>query len=150
MPDGLDRRAFRDALGSFATGVTIVTTHDGRGNDIGLTANSFNSVSLDPPMVLWSLAKSSGSLDVFNSAPEFAVHILASDQEALSNRFASKGHEKFAGLEVLPPHGIDQAGCRQGQRGSDRNGPGQIVKRQTEARAAGGFHAALPLRRGAG
>ena len=91
---------FRAALGSFVTGVTIVTASDSAGHDVGVTANSFNSVSLDPPMVLWSLARKSASLPVFAAASHFAVHILASDQEALSNRFARPAADKFAGLEV--------------------------------------------------
>ena len=99
MSGKVDPREFRDALGAFATGVTIVTTRDGQGQDVGLTANSFNSVSLEPPMVLWSLAKSSSSLPAFADASDFAVHILAADQEDLSNRFARKGADKFAGIE---------------------------------------------------
>lgn len=95
-----DPRAFRGALGSFATGVTIVTTRDAEGHDVGLTANSFNSVSINPPMVLWSLAKSSLSLGAFTHAEFFAVHILAADQEPLSNLFAKRGADKFAGLEL--------------------------------------------------
>jgi 3-hydroxy-9,10-secoandrosta-1,3,5(10)-triene-9,17-dione monooxygenase reductase component len=93
-------RRFRSALGAFATGVTIVTTRDAEGRDIGLTANSFNSVSLDPPMVLWSLAKSARSLPAFLAAQHFAVHVLAADQEELSLRFATRGSEKFGGLEL--------------------------------------------------
>ncbi|HEX5206441.1 MAG TPA: flavin reductase [Steroidobacteraceae bacterium] len=93
-------RRYRSALGAFATGVTIVTTRDGEGRDIGLTANSFNSVSLDPPMVLWSLAKNARSLPAFLAAPHFAVHVLAADQEELSLRFATRGSEKFAGLDI--------------------------------------------------
>ena len=96
----IDIREFRNALGSFTTGVTIVTTCDQQGQDVGMTANSFNSVSLDPPLVLWSLAKSSGSLPAFANAEYFAVHILAADQEPLSNVFAKKGADKFAGLAV--------------------------------------------------
>lgn len=98
MATQADSIAFRNALGSFATGVTIVTTRDAAGQDCGLTANSFNSVSLDPPMVLWSLARSSMSMDVFRDADHFAVHILAADQEPLSNGFAKRGADKFAGL----------------------------------------------------
>ena len=96
----IDAREFRNALGSFTTGVTIVTTRDASGHDVGLTANSFNSVSLDPPLVLWSLAKSSTSLSAFVEAKHFAVHILAADQEPLSNRFATRGADKFAGLQI--------------------------------------------------
>ncbi len=93
-------RQFRDALGAFATGVTIVTARGNDGSDTGLTANSFNSVSLDPPMVLWSLARSSNSLRIFEEAQHFAVHVLASDQQALSDRFARRGEDKFANLSI--------------------------------------------------
>jgi 3-hydroxy-9,10-secoandrosta-1,3,5(10)-triene-9,17-dione monooxygenase reductase component len=97
--------SLREALGSFATGVTIVTTVDQGGRDIGLTANSFNSVSLEPPMVLWSLAKSSLSLAAFKQAKYFAVHVLSVDQEPLSNLFATRGADKFAGIEIERGHG---------------------------------------------
>ena len=95
-----DARRFRNALGAFATGVTIVTTRDVAGKDVGLTANSFNSVSLEPPMVLWSLAKAARSLPAFLAATHFAVHVLAADQEELSLRFAARGAEKFTGLDL--------------------------------------------------
>ncbi len=93
-------RQFREALGAFATGVTIVTTRSRAGEDIGLTANSFNSVSLDPPMVLWSLSRGSLSLPAFLESGHFAVHVLAATQEDLSVTFATRGAEKFAGLTV--------------------------------------------------
>jgi len=95
-----DPKAFRVALGAFTTGVTIITARAADGTPVGLTANSFNSVSLEPPMVLWSLAKTARSLEVFSSAEHWTVHILASDQEDLSNRFASRGEDKFQGLEL--------------------------------------------------
>lgn len=95
----LDKTAFRNALGSFVTGVTIVTARDPAGAPVGLTANSFNSVSLDPPMVLWSLALSSNSLPAFRDATAWAVHILAADQQVMSDRFARSGADKFDGLE---------------------------------------------------
>ena len=95
-----DSRVLRDAFGSFATGVTIVTTSGPTGVDIGLTANSFSSVSLDPPMVLWSLARTSSNIDTFRNSAHFAVHILSADQEALSIRFASKGTDRFGGLAL--------------------------------------------------
>ncbi len=91
---------FRNALGSFTTGVTVVTTKGVDGADTGLTANSFNSVSLDPPMILWSLAKSSLSLPAFTAAKHFAVHILASEQQMISARFAKRGADKFAELDI--------------------------------------------------
>ncbi|GAB3629292.1 nitrilotriacetate monooxygenase [Pandoraea terrae] len=95
-----DPKAFRSALGAFATGVTVITTRAPDGSFVGLTANSFNSVSLDPPMVLWSLAKKAHSRTAFEAADHWAVHVLAADQEALSNRFAKSGEDKFAGLEL--------------------------------------------------
>lgn len=96
----LDGRAFREALGAFTTGVTVVTTRGEQG-DVGLTANSFNSVSLDPPMVLWSLGKNASSLPAFKTARHFAVHILSENQQELSNRFATRGIDKFADIEVM-------------------------------------------------
>jgi 3-hydroxy-9,10-secoandrosta-1,3,5(10)-triene-9,17-dione monooxygenase reductase component len=95
-----DPKQFRQALGSFATGITIVTTRDEQGVDVGMTANSFNSVSLEPPMILWSLAKSSYSLPVFMAAEHFAVHVLAAEQDALSSQFARRGIDKFTGLTL--------------------------------------------------
>lgn len=93
---------FRNALGAFATGVTIVTTTDSAGVPVGVTASSFNSVSLDPPLVLWSLAKSAQSRDAFCSSGHFAIHVLAESQEATSNRFARSGEDKFAGVDWSP------------------------------------------------
>ena len=96
----IDPKQFRQALGAFTTGVTVVTTHGPDGQDYGLTANSFNSVSIDPPMVLWSLNKNASSKAAFAEAGHFAVHVLATDQEPVSNRFAKSGADKFAGLTV--------------------------------------------------
>jgi 3-hydroxy-9,10-secoandrosta-1,3,5(10)-triene-9,17-dione monooxygenase reductase component len=93
-------RSFRNALGAFATGVTVVTTRTAEGTDVGLTANSFNSVSLDPPMVLWSLAKSSRALQVFAEARHFAIHVLSADQESLSTLFSRPNPDKFSGLDL--------------------------------------------------
>jgi 3-hydroxy-9,10-secoandrosta-1,3,5(10)-triene-9,17-dione monooxygenase reductase component len=98
MSAPFDPLEFRRALGAFTTGVTIVTARALDGTPVGVTANSFNSVSLSPPMILWSLARSSRSLAAFQSADHWVVHILAADQEALSNRFAKSGEDKFAGL----------------------------------------------------
>jgi 3-hydroxy-9,10-secoandrosta-1,3,5(10)-triene-9,17-dione monooxygenase reductase component len=95
-----DSREFRSALGAFATGVTIVTAVGADGSRVGVTANSFNSVSLDPPMILWSLAKTSRSLAAFEQAAYWAVHILAADQDGLSNHFAKSGIDKFADMDV--------------------------------------------------
>jgi 3-hydroxy-9,10-secoandrosta-1,3,5(10)-triene-9,17-dione monooxygenase reductase component len=84
----IDTRALRDALSSFATGVTIVTTADVTGEPIGMTASSFNSVSMEPPLILWSVTKTALSAPVFQNAKHFAVHVLAANQMSLSNRFA--------------------------------------------------------------
>ena len=100
-----DSSDFRDALGRFATGVTIVTTRDAHGQPVGLTVSSYNSVSLDPPLVLWSLDKSARSMAAFEQAEGFAIHILAADQQELASRFASKLENRFNGLQLTEGHG---------------------------------------------
>lgn len=89
---------FRTALGMFATGVTIVTARTATGELIGLTANSFNSVSLDPPLVLWSLARAAGSMPAFSTGSHYAINILAAGQKDLAERFALKGADRWAGV----------------------------------------------------
>lgn len=98
-------RQFRDALGMFATGVTIVTTRAPDGLPIGLTANSFNSVSLDPPLVLWSLSQAAASLPAFRAGSHYAIHVLATDQRELAERFAARGADRWSGLESQPGAG---------------------------------------------
>ncbi len=95
-----DPQEFRSALSTFTTGVTIITTRGEDGEPVGLTANSFNSVSLNPPMVLWSLDKNAMSLSAFMTNKHWNVHILSTEQEALSGRFASRGEDKFKDLEL--------------------------------------------------
>ncbi|WFU45649.1 flavin reductase family protein (plasmid) [Bradyrhizobium sp. CB82] len=95
-----DSRDLRRVLGTFVTGVTVITTADDEGRFHGVTANSFSSVSLDPPLVLWSQAVKSHSHPVFSGAERFAVNILAEDQIELSKRFAKSSHEKFSGVDV--------------------------------------------------
>lgn len=92
-----DARAFRDALGTYATGVTVVTVPSADG-PIGITANSFASVSLDPPLVLWSPAKSSKRFNYFTGAPHFAIHVLDAHQQQLCNGF-TKDKSAFDGLD---------------------------------------------------
>lgn len=94
-----DTRAFRRALGNFATGVTVVTAAAADGRKVGVTANSFNSVSLDPPLILWSIDKRSSSHEVFEAASHFAVNVLAADQIDLSNNFAKPKDDRFAEVE---------------------------------------------------
>ncbi len=97
MTNSFDLRRLRDCFGRFATGVTIVTTLDSSGDPTGLTANSFSSVSLDPPLILWSLDKRSSHLETFRNAEYFAINILSADQVDLSNLFASPNEDRFAG-----------------------------------------------------
>jgi flavin reductase (DIM6/NTAB) family NADH-FMN oxidoreductase RutF len=92
--------AFRDALGHFATGITVMTTLDVEEGRYGVTATSFASLSLDPPLVQWSLRNAAYSLPIFQRSGHFAVNILAADQEAVSRRFATPGVDRFAGLDV--------------------------------------------------
>ena len=99
MQQGFDPRLFRHALGAFTTGVTIITTLDGAGANVGVTANSFSSVSLSPPMLLWSLARTSTNFDAFMAARHFAVHVLSIDQDALAAHFSQRGVNRFAGLQ---------------------------------------------------
>jgi flavin reductase (DIM6/NTAB) family NADH-FMN oxidoreductase RutF len=104
--DPADGRAFRHALGSFATGVTIVTTRAPDGHSCGVTANSFSSVSLDPPLILWSLSRRSRALDAFSRCSSFAVHVLRAGQIGLSNQFARPG-DKFDGVALdYGPDGV--------------------------------------------
>ena len=98
QPPSFSSQEFRAALGMFATGVTIVTARTAEGQVIGLTANSFNSVSLDPPLVLWSLAQGAASLPVFRAGSHYAINILAKDQKALAERFAVRGAERWSGV----------------------------------------------------
>ncbi|MCW6511188.1 flavin reductase family protein [Lichenifustis flavocetrariae] len=97
-PRTLEARQFRDVLGSFTTGVVVVTTLGEDGRPIGLTVNSFNSVSLDPPLILWSLALKSPSLAAFRQHAYFAINILAEDQEPLCRQFATPSSDKFANI----------------------------------------------------
>ena len=92
---------FRSALGMFATGVTIVTARTAAGALIGLTANSFNSVSMAPPLVLWSLAQGAGSLAAFSTGSHYAINILSAGQKELAERFALKGGERWGGVEYV-------------------------------------------------
>lgn len=95
-----DSRALRDVLGVFVTGVTVITTLDEAGTPYGLTANSFSSVSLDPPLVLWSQALKAPSHPVFRRAERFAINILSIDQVEISNRFSRAADSKFEGVAV--------------------------------------------------
>ena len=95
---GDDTRALRQAMGRFATGVTVVTTMVD-GTPVGVTANSFTSVSLDPALVLFCLGKSLGCVDAFIEAEHFAINVLKCEQKAVSARFATRGIDRFDGTD---------------------------------------------------
>lgn len=94
----LQQAEFRQVMGHFATGVTVITTHDGSGNHFGLTANAVCSVSLEPPLLLVCIAKSSESYPALAASGVFTVNLLSQSQEALSRRFAKSGGDKFSGV----------------------------------------------------
>jgi len=96
QPPNFSQIEFRIALGMFATGVTIVTARTAQGALIGLTANSFNSVSLTPPLVLWSLARSATSMSAFSAGSHYAINVLSADQKALARRFAARELDRSA------------------------------------------------------
>jgi len=100
----IDPMALRKALGSFATGVTVVTARGKDGQRVGMTANSFNSVSLSPALVLWSIDKSSNCFDDFIQAENYVIHILGQDQQSISDQFAKSGGDKFAEINCSENH----------------------------------------------
>ena len=97
-PPGFSQREFRASLAMFATGVTIVTARTPSGELVGLTANSFNSVSLNPPLVLWSLSQAASSLAMLSKGSHYAINVLAADQKALAERFAGKRDDRWQGV----------------------------------------------------
>lgn len=116
MTSAFSQRELRDAFATFATGVTVVTAIRPNGEPLGVTANSFTSVSLDPPLLLWCLAKSSSTAEAFAVNAPFAVHVLAHQQRDLAMHFARRSHEKFEvdrswRSNPAPPH-IAEALCR--------------------------------------
>ena len=101
----LDTRALRHALSHFATGVCVVTALGTDGNRLGMTVNSFSSVSLDPPLVLFNIARSCRGFDGWISAKCYGINVLSADQAEVSNRFARAQSDKWAGLKVETGHG---------------------------------------------
>jgi flavin reductase (DIM6/NTAB) family NADH-FMN oxidoreductase RutF len=97
--DNIDPRAFRDAMGCFASAVTVVSTRTDQGQAVGMTVNSFNSVSLDPPLILFCLGREATNHDHLLAAGRFAVSILRRDQDKISNGFAADGANFFRTLE---------------------------------------------------
>jgi flavin reductase (DIM6/NTAB) family NADH-FMN oxidoreductase RutF len=98
QPPSFSAQEFRTALGMFATGVTIVTARGPDGSLVGLTASSFNSVSLSPPLVLWSLSRAAASLSAFSNGSHYAINVLAADQKELAERFALRGSDRWSGV----------------------------------------------------
>jgi 3-hydroxy-9,10-secoandrosta-1,3,5(10)-triene-9,17-dione monooxygenase reductase component len=98
MSKPINPALLRRALGAFVTGVTVVTTRTADGEPVGLTVNSFNAVSLSPPLVLWSLSLHAASFNAFVCASHFVVNVLSAHQKSLSERFATTGGNKFAGV----------------------------------------------------
>ena len=106
-------RKFRDALGQFATGVTCMTTLGPNGENIGVTVNSFSSLSLNPPLILWSIARTASAWGSFQVGDPFAVNVIAREQHVLAKQFARTSGDKFVGVEFY--RGLDRvpllAGC---------------------------------------
>ena len=124
------RRLFRDALGQFATGVTIMTCRRADGSTAGVTVSSFNSLSLDPPLILWSIASTSTYFGCFQATDPFAVNVLSMDQEALARQFAKSAPDKFQGIK-----------CHAGLDGVPLlDGCVAYLECATEARYPGGDH----------
>jgi flavin reductase (DIM6/NTAB) family NADH-FMN oxidoreductase RutF len=120
LPGGVDRQEFRRVMSRFATGVAVVTTLDAAAAPVGLTINSFSSVSLDPPLVLWSIDLRASSLEAFRNSGSFAINILPRSAEALCRRFAERLPDRFAGMpyasgrrgQPLLPGMLGQVCCR--------------------------------------
>ena len=102
----IDPRQLRQVLGQFATGITVIATRSGDGDLVGLTANSFGALSLDPPLITWALRLNSSNLPVFQAADQFVVNVLAEAQVEVSRRFASSAGNKFEGI----PFALGQSG----------------------------------------
>ena len=104
VPPTFDTRYFRDTLSQFATGVTVITTRLADGSFLGLTASSFNSVSLDPPLVLWSLSRTAKSLPVFTGNSHYVINVLSASQAGLADRFSKRVDNRFDGVEFTLSH----------------------------------------------
>jgi flavin reductase (DIM6/NTAB) family NADH-FMN oxidoreductase RutF len=129
----VDKRSLRNALGRFATGVTVVTTRTQDGKFEGVTANSFSAVSLEPPLVLWSLRCEAPSLPAFLASNCFAVNVLSKEQARISRHFATPQPDKFEGMEFTL--GVD--GCPIFERSP------AIFECRTQTKVEGGDHIIL-------
>lgn len=127
---GMDTRAFRDVLGCFATGVAVITTLGDNGAPVGLAVNSFSSVSLDPPLILWSISLAAPSLGAFRAYPGFAVNIMGAHAKQETLNFATPSENKFDGVEWTPGHdGVPLLGSAVA-----------MIECRTEQRMPGGDH----------
>lgn len=150
IPDTENQRAFRDALGRFATGVTVVTTRF-QGQDVGITANSFAALSLNPALVLWSPGRFSRRFQAFSECTHFAVHVLGAEQGALAQHFATNGTNFdlpgiARGVEDVPilPDCLSRFECRLHARhpGGDHDiVVGEVLRVTTRAGAGLSFFA---------
>jgi flavin reductase (DIM6/NTAB) family NADH-FMN oxidoreductase RutF len=145
-----DAKAFRKALGSYGTGVAIVTACDQSGSKIGMTINSFASVSLNPPLILWSVQNDSPSSQGFRNADHFAVTILSAEQQNIASQFARSAGDKFADMDFtindkgvpLLDGGLAQFECRTYARypGGDHDIlVGEVLHFRSSSGAALGF-----------
>lgn len=108
-PPDFDTARFRQVLGGFATGVCVITTLDEAGEPVGLTVNSFNAVSLQPPLVLWSLGLRAGSMPAFRACRRYLIHVLGAGQRELAERFAGPAAARFEGAHWAPgAHGLPE------------------------------------------
>ena len=153
MAPGFDQRSFRDALGAYPTGVTVITALDA-GRPLGMTANSFASLSLDPPLVLWSPAKRSARCAAFVAAERFTIHVLASDQRDLAQGFAASGRDPFAEVAWQPgPGGVPElpdcaAVLRCARHATFPGGDHELVSGRVESLSHDADHAPLVFHRG--
>lgn len=104
MVSEFDGRQLRDGFGEFMTGVTVVTTRDADGDPTGLTANSFSSLSLDPPLALFSIGRTSNTFEAFEAGNGFVIHVLAADQRDIATQFSTKGIDRFDGIDWSMGH----------------------------------------------
>jgi flavin reductase (DIM6/NTAB) family NADH-FMN oxidoreductase RutF len=151
IEQAFDPKEFRKALSQFGTGVAIVSALDAAGKPIGMTINSFASVSLEPPLVLWSVQLDTPSGAGFRSAPAFAVTVLHAEQEGLARRFARTGNDKFEGIETICgwggvpvfAHGVARFECKTEARhlaGDHEIIIGRVIAFHCQAGPALGFH----------
>lgn len=126
----MDARELRNALGHFATGVTVVTTRGHMDAPVGMTANSFSSVSLDPPLVAWNINLQAPSLSAFRDHPSFAINILCADSKDLALHFARPSDDKFGSVDWQA--GVDGVPIL--------NAAAATIECQTEARIPAGDH----------